>query len=248
VSESRNIYGFQPIKEAIDAGWEIQSLFVHRQASRATSKLIAEAEKKGIQIHRVSKFDLQKMVGSDRHQGIVARVSVQGQGGPSTLEAILAHAEARNEDPLVLLLDGIQDPHNLGALLRTAHALGAHGVVLPDRRAAKITPTVLKVSAGAAAHVRVATVGNLKHCLETLKEAGVWCAAAVMDGEPAAQCKLDGPMALVVGAEGKGVRKTVIEACDYKICVPLNAGFDSLNASVAGGILLYEIVRQRSEN
>lgn len=248
MSASKNIYGFQPVKEAMSAGWEIQTLFVHRQASRATSKLISEAEGKGIPVRRVSKFELEKLIGSERHQGIVAQVASQGSGGPSSLEDILAYAKSRAEMPLLLLLDGVQDPHNLGALLRTAHALGAHGVVLPDRRAARVTAAVLKVSAGAAAHIRIATVHNLKHCIETLKEAGVWCAAAVMDGVAADQCQLDGPLALVLGAEGAGVRKTVAEACDYRVCVPLCSGFDSLNVSVAGGILMYEIVRQRSEN
>jgi 23S rRNA (guanosine2251-2'-O)-methyltransferase len=243
-----HIYGFQPVKEALSAGWEIESISVHRKLSRATSKLISEAESKGIKILKVSRHDLEKLVGTDRHQGIVATVGAKGSCGPSSVEDILAYAAQRSEDPLVLLLDGIQDPQNLGALLRSAHALGVHGVVIPDRRAAKVTPTVVKVSAGAAAHVRIATVSNLKRSLDQLKEAGLWCAAAVMDGEAASRSPLTGPLALVVGAEGAGVRKTVIEACDFKVSIPLGGQFDSLNAAVAGGILIYEIIRQRGEN
>ena len=241
------IYGFQAVKEALKAGWEFESISVHRKMSRATTKLISEAEGKGIKVLRVSKHDLEKLVSTDRHQGIVAIVAAKGSGGPSSVEEILSYAEKRGEPPFVLLLDGIQDPQNLGALLRSAHALGVHGVILPDRRACKVTPAVVKVSAGAAAHMRIATVTNLKRSLDQLKESGLWCAAAVMDGQPASECELTGPLALVVGAEGDGVRKTVIEACDFKVCVPLAGQFDSLNAGVAGGILIYEIIRQRGE-
>jgi 23S rRNA (guanosine2251-2'-O)-methyltransferase len=171
-------------------------------------------------------------------------IAVEEEGREASVSDVLEVARSRGEEPLVVLLDQIQDPQNLGALIRSTYALGGHGVVIPRDRAAQITPAVVRASAGAALHLLVARVTNLKHALSELKDAGVWSAAAVLDGEPAEKARLDGPLALVIGSEGKGVRPTVAEHCDLKVTIPL-ARFDSLNASVAGGILLYEALRQR---
>jgi 23S rRNA (guanosine2251-2'-O)-methyltransferase len=145
----------------------------------------------------------------------------------------------------VVLLDGIQDPQNLGAILRSVYALGAHGVVLPTQRAARVTAAVVRASAGAALVVPIAYVSNLKIALDRLVERGVWSAAAVMGGEPLHQAKLAGPLAIVIGGEGSGVRPSLAEKCDLRVGIPLSHGFDSLNASVAAGILLWEALRQR---
>lgn len=165
--------------------------------------------------------------------------------GEAEVDQMLAAAGEKGEPPLILLLDHIQDPHNLGALIRSAHALGAHGVVIPKDRAAPITAAVVRASAGAALHVPISRVTNLKRALDELRDAGVWSAAAVLKGEPSWSARLDGPLALVVGSEGKGVSPTLAEYCDLKVTIPLPGGFDSLNASVAGGVLLYEVLRQR---
>lgn len=178
------------------------------------------------------------------HQGVVAEVKAFSY---ASLEEIIAAADKSGNPGLVVALDGVQDPHNLGAIIRSAHALGAHGVVLPKDRAAQVTGVVAKSSAGALEHSRIARVVNLSRALETLKEAGYWVAAFSADGDTALwDAKLDGKVVLVVGAEGDGVREGVLNHCDFRVKIPMAGKVDSLNASVAAGLALYEIVRQRA--
>lgn len=241
---SATIYGVQPIREAIRAEKRITALYLSRTAGGATKQLLADARAAGIRVYDASREDLDARAGTERHQGAVA-VMAGDEVEYAEVSDILARAAEAGEPPLVLVLDGIQDPHNLGALIRSAHALGAHGVVIPKQRAAPVTAVAVKTSAGATAHLPIAQVVNVKHALEELREAGVWSAAAVLDGDPLDKSRLDGPLALVIGSEDKGVRPTVVEACDMRIRIPLAHDFDSLNASVAGGIFLYEVARQR---
>jgi len=241
---SATIYGVQPIREAIRAQKRIAVLYLSRAAGGATRQLLADARSAGIRVIESSREDLDGRAPEGRHQGAVA-VLEGDEVEYADVAAILARAEEAGEPPLVLILDGIQDPRNLGALVRSAHALGAHGVVIPKQRAAPITPAAVKTSAGATAHLPIAQVVNVKHALDELREAGVWSAATVLDGDPLDKVRLDGPLALVIGSEDKGVRPSVAEACDMRVRIPLAHDFDSLNASVAGGIFLYEVARQR---
>lgn len=239
------IYGLQPVREALAAGRPIERILMHRKRGGDPGPIRSDARARGIEVRDVPRDELTKRVGHNRHQGIVAILPAARDRPPATVSSILEFAERAGEPPLVVLLDEIQDPHNLGAVVRSAHALGAHGVVIPKRRAVGVTPAVVKVSAGAAEHVLIATVTNLKHAISELQKAGVWCAAAVLEGDPAESTRLDGPLAVVIGSEHDGVRPSVVAACDIRVRIPLSRGFDSLNASVAGGILLYEVARQR---
>ncbi len=238
------IYGVQPVLEALQGGAAVLAVKVARAEGGRTQDILHAAQSAGVPVMDVSKDDITKRVGAGSHQGVMAELD------PKALEsidvdAIVDRAEALGEEPLVVLLDGIQDPQNLGAILRSVYALGAHGVVLPTNRAARVTAAVVRASAGAALAVPIASVTNLKLAVERLVERGVWTAAAVMGGEPADQARLDGPLGLVIGGESSGVRPSLAEKCDLRIGIPLAHGFDSLNASVAAGILLWEALRQR---
>jgi 23S rRNA (guanosine2251-2'-O)-methyltransferase len=240
------IYGVQPVLEALFGGAAVRVVKVARAEGGRTQEILHAARSVGAQVMDVSKDDLTKRVGTSSHQGVLAELD------PRALESIdvdtiLDRAAELGEEPLVVLLDGIQDPQNLGAILRSVYALGGHGVVLPTQRAAKVTAAVVRASAGAALAVPIAYVTNLKLAIDRLVERGVWTAAAVMNGEPAHLARLAGPLALVIGGESEGVRPTLAEKCDLRVSIPLAHGFDSLNASVAAGILLWEAQRQRSE-
>jgi 23S rRNA (guanosine2251-2'-O)-methyltransferase len=239
------LYGLQVVLEALRAERPIRRIYLSRGDSGATRKVRDEARARGVAVEEVARGDLDRRAAGARHQGVVAEVEAEEAGRYGDLEGILALAKREGVPPLVLVLDGIQDPMNLGGLIRSAWALGAHGVVIPKHRAAPVTASAVKASAGAAAHLPIAQVTNVKHALRELSEAGVWSAAAVMDGEPAERVRLDGPLALVIGGEDKGVRPSLAEGCDLRVRIELARGFDSLNAGVAGGILLYEIQRQR---
>jgi 23S rRNA (guanosine2251-2'-O)-methyltransferase len=238
------IYGVQPVLEALRSGIGIESIAIARAAGGRTHEIAELAKSTGIPVRESSKDDLTRWTGTEGHQGVVAQLD------PVSLEAddvdvLIDDAVARGEDPLIVLLDGIQDPQNLGAILRSAYALGAHGVVIPKLRAAHVTPAVVRASAGAALMIKIVKVTNLKQAVERLVERGVWTAAAVLDGEPVHAVRLEGPLAVVIGGEATGVRPTLAEKCDYRVTIPLAREIDSLNASVAAGILLYEVARQR---
>lgn len=182
------------------------------------------------------------MSGTGHHQGVIAILSAFRY---SSIEDMFALAEARKEIPFFFLLDGIEDPHNLGAIIRTANLAGAHGVIIPKRRAVGLTAAVVKASAGAIHYTPVAKVTNLVACMEELKERGMWFACADMDGDVMYNHNLTGSIGLVIGNEGNGVSRLVKEHCDYVASIPMSGDIDSLNASVAAGIFAYEIVRQR---
>lgn len=233
--------GRNPIREAIRSGRDIERLLVARgELSGSAREIVAMAREAGIVIQTVDRTRLDELAPS--HQGMIAVASAYRY---STVEDMFALAKERGEEPLLVVLDGITDPHNLGAIIRSAECAGAHGVIVPDRRAVGLTPAAVKASAGAVAYLPVARVGNLSRFLDGLKQQGMWVTAADMDGELYTQADLTGPMALVIGAEGSGVSRLVLEQADRRVALPMLGKIDSLNASVAAGVILYEIRRQR---
>lgn len=232
------------MREALRAGRPLNKLIVARGAGEGSMRaILALAREQGVPVQEVERSRLDAMTQSRAHQGVIAIAAPRQYAKP---EDLLERARQRGEDPLILVLDGIEDPHNLGALLRTAECAGAHGAILPERRAAALTPTAEKASAGAVEHLPVARVTNVVQTLEWLKEQGLWIAGADAAGAQLyTEANLKGPLALVIGSEGRGMTRLVREHCDYLIQVPLYGKVTSLNASVAGGILLYEVVRQR---
>lgn len=185
------------------------------------------------------------MSATGHHQGVIAQAAAYDYG---TVEEMLANAREKGEDPFLILLDDIEDPHNLGAIIRTANLAGAHGVIIPKRRAAGLTAVVARASAGAINYTPVAKVTNLTNTIKELKEQGLWFVCADMGGETMYDLNLTGPIGLVIGNEGEGVSRLVRESCDFIASVPMKGNIDSLNASVATGVLAYEIVRQRIKN
>ena len=238
------IVGRNAILEALGADRTIDKLFIQSGSSEGSiRKIIAEAKDKGIVVQDTEKIRLDAMAGSGKHQGVIAFAAAHEY---VRLEDILAAAEAKGEDPFIVILENLTDPHNLGAVIRTANAAGAHGVVIPKRRSVGLTAVVGKVSAGAIEHTPVAKVTNIVRTIEALKAQGVWVACADMDGDSMYQTDLKGPMALIIGAEGEGVSRLVKENCDYVVSMPMKGQINSLNASVAAALLMYEVVRQRS--
>lgn len=193
-------------------------------------------------INYVSKERLDQLSETRAHQGVIAQVAAYEY---STVEEILEKAEEKGEPPFLVLLDNVEDPHNLGAIIRTANLAGAHGVIIPKRRSVGLTSTVAKTSAGALNYTPVAKVTNLVRTIEELKEKGIWFVCADMGGESMYRLNLTGPIGMIVGNEGEGVSRLVREACDFTASIPMKGDIDSLNASVAAGVLAYEIVRQR---
>lgn len=234
--------GRNPIREAIRSGRDIERLLVARgELSGSAREIVAMAKERHIVVQTVDKSRLDGIAPS--HQGMIAFASAFRYG---TVDDMFALAQARGEEPLLVVLDGITDPHNLGAIIRSAECAGAHGVIVPERRAVGLTPAAVKASAGAVEHLPVARAGNLSRLLEELKTRGVWVAAADMGGKLYTEVALTGPLALVVGGEGSGVSRLVLEHADYRVALPMAGKIESLNASVAAGILLYEIRRQRA--
>ncbi|MEN8106388.1 MAG: 23S rRNA (guanosine(2251)-2'-O)-methyltransferase RlmB [Pseudomonadota bacterium] len=216
-----------------------------RRDSRC-QRIIELASAAGIPVHSMPRAELDDMQPGMRHQGVIARVSLSGEGlREAELQPFLDNLDAT---PFLLVLDGVQDPHNLGACLRTADAAGVHAVIVPRDRAAHITPTVRKVASGAAETVPLFSVTNLARCLRSLKAAGIWLYAASDAADTAIyDMSLQGPIALVLGGEGKGLRRLTRDLCDYQLAIPMAGQVESLNVSVAAGVLLYEAVRQRRQ-
>ncbi|HVV83337.1 MAG TPA: 23S rRNA (guanosine(2251)-2'-O)-methyltransferase RlmB [Kofleriaceae bacterium] len=246
----RHVYGVGPVRELVRLGRPIAHLYVAADRAQARGKdpvaeLVTAARAAGVTVELRSPRELDAIAEPDaRHQGVIA---LTGALRYADVGEILA--AAGDAPPLVVVLDGVQDPHNLGAIIRSAYVLGAHGVVIPEHRAAAVTAAVTKASAGATELVAIAQVGNLVRALEELKAAGLWlCAVAAEPGaRPMAQLDLTGPLALVVGAEGTGVRPLVARTCDLHALIPMaGEGVGSLNVSVAAGIALYEVGRQRA--
>lgn len=241
--EDSLVYGRRSVMEALKADVSIERLYVAQDVfDSKISSIIREAKKRRIEIQYVPMLRLDQMTSEGVHQGVLCFTSPITYVSP---EQILEIAQDKNESPFVVLLDGISDPHNLGAIIRTAHQVGAHGVIIPKHRAAGVTATVVKASAGAVFKTAIARVTNLKQTMTQLKNEGLWFVCAAMDGEPMYHLDLKGPIGLVIGNEGSGVSKSVKEECDFSASIPMKGSIDSLNASVACGVLSYEILRQR---
>lgn len=240
---SEQIEGRNAVLEAFRSGKCVDKLFILDGCQDGPVRTIArEARKKDTIINYVSKERLDQLSETRAHQGVIAQVAAYEY---STVEEILARAEEKGEPPFLVLLDNVEDPHNLGAIIRTANLAGAHGVIIPKRRSVGLTATVAKTSAGAIHYTPVAKVTNLVRTIEELKEKGIWFVCADMGGESMYRLNLTGPIGLIVGNEGEGVSRLVREACDFTASIPMKGDIDSLNASVAAGVLAYEIVRQR---
>ena len=240
---SEQIEGRNAVLEAFRSGKCVDKLFILDGCQDGPVRTIArEARKTDTIINYVSKERLDQLSETRAHQGVIAQAAAYEY---STVDEILARAEEKGEPPFLILLDNVEDPHNLGAIIRTANLVGAHGVIIPKRRAVGLTSTVAKTSAGAINYTPVAKVTNIVRTIEELKEKGIWFVCADMGGEIMYDLDLTGPMGLVIGNEGEGVSHLVREACDFTASIPMKGDIDSLNASVAAGVLAYEIVRQR---
>lgn len=243
--QSLVIEGRNAVLEAFRSGRPVDKLFVLDGCQDGPIRtIIREAKKQDVILNFVGKERLNQISETGKHQGVIAYAAAYEY---AQVEDMLELARSRGEDPFLILLDNIEDPHNLGAIIRTANVLGAHGVIIPKRRASGLTATVAKTSAGALNYTPVAKVTNLSKTIEELKAKGIWFVCADMDGEPSSSLNLTGPIGLVIGNEGEGVGRLVRERCDFLAGIPMKGEIDSLNASVAAGILAYEIVRQRMQ-
>ncbi len=239
--EEQIIYGRNAVTEALKAGKTIDTVLVQKGAT-GLGKLISLAKENGAVVKDTSADRLDELSGGGKHGGVAAIAAAVDY---STVEDILAVSESKGTPPFIIIADEIQDPHNLGAIIRTAEAAGADGVIIPKRRSAGLTSTVFKTSAGAASWVKVARVSNLAETIKTLKTKGIWVYGAEADGEPFRSANLSGPAALVIGSEGNGLGRLVRENCDMILSIDMYGKINSLNASVSAGILMYEFVRNR---
>jgi len=237
------IEGRNPVMEAFRAGKEIDKLYVLDGCQDGpVNSIKREAKKHNVLIKYVTKERLDQLSLTKMHQGVIAEIAAYEY---SEIEDMLELAKKKGEDPFLIILDGIEDPHNLGAIIRTANQAGAHGVIIPKNRACGLTATVARTSAGALNYVPVAKVTNISQTIEELKEKGLWFVCADMKGTVMYSLNLKGAIGLVIGNEGEGVGRLVKEKCDMVAAIPMKGDIDSLNASVSCGILAYEIVRQR---
>ncbi|SCG84121.1 RNA methyltransferase, TrmH family [Proteiniborus sp. DW1] len=242
--EEGYVEGRNPVIEAIKSGREIDKILIAKGSEQGSiQKIIGMAKEKRIVIQYVEKAKLDAMSETKAHQGVIALVTPYSY---KTVDDIMKAAEDKNEDPFIIILDEIEDPHNLGAIIRTAECAGAHGVIIPKRRAVGLTPVVIKASAGAVEYMNIAKVSNIASTIEELKERGVWIYGADMDGEQDYFNRdLSGPIAIVIGSEGKGIGRLIREKCDFLVKIPMNGKISSLNASVAASVMMYEVLRQR---
>lgn len=233
--------GRNPIREALKAGRDIEKLLVQRgELSGSAREIVQMAREQHILVQEVDKSRLDDI--TPHHQGLLAFASAYQY---STVDAMLEEAQAKGEDPFLILLDGVTDPHNLGAIIRSAECVGAHGVIVPERRSVGLTPAAVKASAGAVEHMKVARVTNLNRTIEELKKQNVWTYALDMDGTDYEKVNFKGGVALIIGAEGEGVSRLTLETCDQKVSLPMAGHIDSLNASVAAGIVMYRVLSSR---
>ncbi|MGL5328014.1 MAG: 23S rRNA (guanosine(2251)-2'-O)-methyltransferase RlmB [Peptostreptococcaceae bacterium] len=239
-----NIEGRNPVIEAIKSERVIDKIMISNSAKEGSiKKIIGMAKEKNLVIQYVDKNKLDEISTSHAHQGVIAQVSEYKY---YELDELIELTKEKSENPFFIILDEITDPHNFGSIIRTADAVGAHGVIIPKRRSVNITPVVAKASAGAVEYMPVCKVTNIVNTIKRLKEEGLWIAAADMDGETFYEQNLTGPIGLVIGSEGFGISRLVKQNCDFTVKMPMVGNVTSLNASVAGGILLYEIFRQRT--
>ena len=233
--------GRNPIREALRAGRDIEKLMVLKgELTGSAREIVQMAREQHIVVQEVEKIRLDEI--ARNHQGMIAIASAYKY---STVEAMLAEAEKRGEAPFLILLDGVTDPHNLGAIIRSAECVGAHGVIVPERRSVGLTTAAVKASAGAVEHMKVARVVNLNRTIDDLKQRNIWTYALTMDGVDYERVNFDGGVALIVGSEGEGVSRLVLDKCDQKVSLPMAGHIDSLNASVAAGIVMYRVLSGR---
>lgn len=240
------VVGRNPVIELLKSGKEIDKIYILKgNLQGSIKKIVAMAKDKNILIQEVDRFKLDKMADGNVHQGVAALVTGFKY---STVDDILKKARDMGEDPFIIILDGIEDPHNLGAIIRTAECAGAHGVIIPKRRSARVNQTVYKSSAGAVEHMLIAEVTNISDTITKLKDQGLWIYGADMNGEDYHfNTNLDGAVGLVIGNEGKGISRIVKEKCDVLIKIPMVGKISSLNASTSAAILMYEVIRQKYE-
>ncbi|NLB37537.1 MAG: 23S rRNA (guanosine(2251)-2'-O)-methyltransferase RlmB [Clostridiales bacterium] len=238
------IIGRNAVTEALRSGRAVDSLLVARgERSGTLPKIVAQCRELGIVVKEVDSKKLDYMCGHSNHQGVIALAAVKEY---SSIDDIFENALKRGEPPFIIVCDELEDPHNLGAIIRTADAAGAHGIIVPKRRSASLSYAVGKASAGAVEYVPVARVPNLIRAIAELKERGLWVFGADMGGTPWHEHNLTGPLAIVIGSEGKGLGRLVKEKCDFIISMPMKGSINSLNASVAAGVLMFEAARQRA--
>jgi len=240
--ESNLLVGRNPIREALRAGRDIEKLLVARgELIGSAREIVAMAHEQKIIVQEVDRARLDAM--APNHQGLIAVASAYAY---QTVDAMLELARSRGEAPFLVILDGVTDPHNLGAVIRSAECVGAHGVIIPERRAVGLTPAAVKASAGAVEHIPVARETNLTRSIERLKKEGIWIYGAAMNGEDFRRVDFSGPAALVIGSEGEGISRLVQESCDRLVSLPMKGQIGSLNASVAAGVLLYAMMGARA--
>lgn len=243
VVDENILFGRNSVLEVLKSGRDIEKILVQKgQMEGSIKKIMGDAKQRGIVVQEVEKTKLDEMCNMEKHQGVVAYVSAHKY---VEIDEILNDAKSKGEDPFILILENIQDPHNLGAIIRSAHNAGVHGIIISKRRAVGLTSTVSKASAGAIEYTKVAKVSNIAQTIEELKAKGIWVACADMDGEIIYTDNLRGPIGIVIGSEGEGVSKLVKSKCDFVVRIPMYGKVTSLNASVATSILAYEVVRQR---
>lgn len=237
------VYGKNPVAELLKSKKPVNKvLLVSEGPGGRNQDIISLLHEQNIPYQFVDRQTLDRLTNRERHQGMLAYVAAREY---ASIEDIMGLAEERQEDPFILMLDEIEDPHNLGALLRTVDAVGAHGVIIPKRRSVALTGTVAKTSAGAVEHVKVARVSNLVQTLKDLKKKGCWVSGAEAGGRAVFEADLTGPRVIVIGSEGKGISRLIRENCDEIVSIPMKGKVTSLNASVAGSVMLYEVLRQR---
>lgn len=243
MSEKSNILiGRNAVAEAVKSGREIEKITALKGGEGSVKKILAQAKDKKIPIYFSDKQALDRIAGNKNHQGIIAHTS---EFVYSEVEDILDTAKQRGEEPFVIILDNLEDPHNLGAIMRTAECVGAHGIIIPKRRSVSVTDTVAKASAGAVEYMKVAKVTNISQTIEMLQQEGLWVGACDMDGDVYYKSNLKGAVAIVIGSEGSGISKLVKSKCDFVVSMPMVGKITSLNASNAAAILMYEIRKQR---
>ena len=238
------VFGRHAVVEALQTPDRVNRVFIQEGTSgRDAAKVIELAREKGIQVQTVPKTKIEDLVGNAVHQGLVASIAAYEY---ADLEDVFKKAEEKGEDPFIVILDGVEDPHNLGSILRTADATGVHGIIIPKRRSASLTATVAKASTGAIEHVPVVRVTNLTQTIEQLKVRGIWVFGTDMNGTDYRKWNTSGPLAIVMGNEGKGVSRIVKESVDEMVTIPMVGHVQSLNASVASALMMYEVFRNRS--
>lgn len=240
------VIGKNPVIELLKGNREVKEVYISSSRSDLANEIGILAGRRGIRVNTISKEEIDERIGKDNHQGVFA---VTKPYEYSSVQAILEEARIKGEEPFIIILDGIEDPHNFGAIARTSECVGADGIIISKNRSCGITPTVYKTSAGAIENIKIARVTNIGRTIDELKESGVWIAACDMNGEDFFESNnLDGSVAIVIGNEGRGISRLIKEKCDFTISIPIQGKINSLNASNAAAIVMYEIRRRRRQD